>query len=236
MHSIEKIELLSILFILIVILDSSISYAGDVIPGLMYSSKPFYVNEYNVTDVILEAENLGYAIRVEISPALCKGEPIDSDKGCLGADWEPPVYKYINTNNSETFLEHRKKLYANKETDLFDLKYSDLFVAMGSLPHESYNFIATFKTTNNTLTTEEINEIIVNELLSLGIIDEPITIEFEEGYPPPIPSSDSSFGKNYLNKEIVNLFSVIIILIIIITTIYLIRKRHKTWKVYKNYL
>ena len=210
-----------------------LSFAIDLYPGFYYDSIPYEIDKYNTSEVIENAKNIGYAIKIQTSPGVCIDDYGVQHEICAGKiRISPPTYEYVNTNDSKSFENSNKQLFVVNSSIAIRLKYDAFELtasSLNSLENLSVWWSQIIAKTDNT-TIEDVTEVIVNELLLLGIIDETITLEFREGYSPTIPSSAFPFSGNteYLNRNVNNYLSffMIVIIILVLVIAYFIKKRH----------
>lgn len=198
---------------------------SNIVYALYYDSEPFNISEYNLTEVIERAKELGYTIRIEISSAGCKN-PLP-DGGCKGGDWILPNYSYINSSgeiSEQAFESSGKKFYSGGLIHVRHENFEFRVYLNGN------NSLAGLIQKNETLDINKTSKIIANELKELGIIDEKETIEikFGEGYSPNTLSSTDNFSNYFNNNQLTFLIIFIIIIIIVISIILFLKRKRRT--------
>ncbi|MBI2578404.1 MAG: hypothetical protein HYW26_01705 [Candidatus Aenigmarchaeota archaeon] len=159
--------------------------------GLHYDT---FVNkvQYNITNVLENAKNQGYAIRIEIKPPDCKN-PLP-DGGCKGGDYIYPVYDYINVNfnvsddywtKESAWAGSPKHMAINGDRLMVHFNIDEGWVHILAPIYPREEWFIKFVPSQN-LSSERAEQIINEELQRIGILsDSKFSIVFDRGYHSP---------------------------------------------------
>ncbi len=221
-----KVEALFILLLCLFILNSSPVFAQittheqngeseERVGILRYSSNPFEVDPYNISDVIEKAQENNYLIKIN-------DEIINEMNYGSGKN----LYIDFRTTLNETTNE----LY--NETEIFAIEILNetytYKVFAKKVTGSPYLFLVYFVPEDNSISIEQATSIVLGDLKVLELANDNTKIEFKEEYLNPITQASDSPNQieSLLTNNKYSFFTIAILIVLILVIAYFIKKRH----------